>query len=375
MKRIHMLESKFSRLLEGFDGEEYSAGTDHPRWYDEKDHAWWEASWDMDYGFPFGYWSTYEHGMVFSTGDPWSTHENACGKVARMLCEECLDESYRYDAYEFTSALEELVDTIQNYGYTYNKESDTWVSEDGSDEIDIGDWIYDHENSLPYEMCYKYVRNVLNGGNMPVEEDIANDCVEERMEGFEFDNSKDIGIALEECTGTNWDSFFTGGYGMGRVWPRLEIISFYESEQPDPETLRGILIDLQNSEGGQDADINYNDLLEYMIIFRDYDNDDVVTGCTVSDYLQGNYGPEEEPDLDRDRTYGNGETKFIPHLASPEEKKRLGVFKDFQNSRDSKWAPRLKGFGGNMAAYRAARYPYTDSRHIDGDVISENKKR
>lgn len=381
MKRIHLSEDRFKILNEIIDsyGEEvdtnrFEAGTDNPCFYDPKEGEWHEASWNGSYAFPFGYWKDGDGYYVFSVGDAWTTHENACGKVAKSFVEGCYKESIVDAASTFIDNLSELVETIKKYGYTYDEDEGTYTSEDGSDVIDINDWIYDNCDVLPENIVRSVTMDSLRDGEYPYEDDVTEMVMDGVFDGYDFYFRDGIDQALQQFTGYDFNSYFQDGYGMGRVWPEEYLITFYSSEQPDPSTFMKIMCDLEANES---TDLTYEDLEDFYIIFHDFDNDYVVTGCTVYDYLRGNYGPndDEEEGEERERTYGDGNTQFIPHLASSEEKQKMGIYKDFQANRDAKWAPRLKGFNGNMAAYRAARYPYSDSRIIKGNVLSENKKR
>lgn len=378
MKRIHITEDAYERLYEGIytqggsevNPKDFQAGSDFPCWYDEKSDTWYEASWNDDRGYPFGYWRLGQYGETkFYVGEAWSIHIDPCGQAAKEYCDSILDESFEEESSNLLYKLEELLDMVREGEYTYDSEGEMLVANDGSEEISIEDWSYDNEEGyLSASIIKDFALQALEDDTLPTSYDVYQDLNKfYGVDEYDFNSEEGINRALSDIAGTNFQYFFENGYGMGRIWPDLGMMSFYASEQPDPDTLDGILNDLTEfPEIGE----SYEDLLDYMIIFFDADNDYQVTGCTTADYMSGNYGPNAE-DTDRERTYGDGNTQFIPHLASAEEKKRLGVFKDFQASRDNKWAPRLKGFNGNMAAYRAARYPYTDNKKIIGNIIQE----
>ena len=79
MKKIHILESQMLNESQNFE-----AGTDHPYFEDERTGQSYEANWNGDYGFPFGYWpETYGGRELFSIVYSYTTHENACGKMAK----------------------------------------------------------------------------------------------------------------------------------------------------------------------------------------------------------------------------------------------------------------------------------------------------
>ena len=108
------------------------------------------------------------------------------------------------------------------------------------------------------------------------------------------------------------------------------------------------------------------------MIFEDWNNNGMVTACTVSDYINGNYGldSDEDDDEDMERQYArDGKTQFIPHLASPEEKREF--FKGFRDTRDQAvYVPREKG-AGSLARYHAMSYPYGESKKKLGKIIRE----
>ena len=172
--------------------------------------------------------------------------------------------------------------------------------------------------------------------------------------------------------GMDFNSFFEQGRNEGRIWPKDNLISFYETEQPDPDTLMDILRDLsQNDEIG----LSYQEMLDFIIIFEDWRNDGEVTACTVSDYIDGNYGPESYEDEDEGEIQyaRDGKTQFVPHLASPEEKREF--FKGFRDTRDQAvYVPREKG-AGSLARYHAMRYPYGENKKKLGKIIREEIKK
>jgi hypothetical protein len=166
----------------------------------------------------------------------------------------------------------------------------------------------------------------------------------------------------------DFNEYFEMGYGEGRVWPELKMIGFYVSEQPDPHSLMNILNDLQS-----ETDLTVEELLQFNMVFEDWRNNGEVTACTLSDYIDGNYGPNSYEDEEEDETpvqYNNGQkTVFVPHLANQDQKREF--FKDFRNTRDQAvYAPREKG-AGSLAAYHAMRYPYGESKDKIGKIVTE----
>lgn len=373
MKRIHILESRFKLLSESYwDSDEYEAGTDFPKFYDKKTDTHWEANWDTDYGMPFAYWPTVSGAYKFYVGDPYRMHKDICLVAAEEYIKEALVDDCEMYADEFIGELENLLETLNSGSYKYDEVNDVYVSADSGHEIDLNDWAEEYSNGgVSSDWAYEYAEDAIGKGQMPDIYELA-DLIHKVLADDIIADENRIDYEMSDYTKyQSFDEFFRDGYGMGRIWPEKEMIGFYTSEQPDPNTFYQIIGDLSNT-------IDNLDIYNFFIIFEDYDNDGVVTGCTVSDYIKGNYGPEtdndEEPDLDRERTFGDGNTQMNIHLASPEEKKRLDVFKGWREAGARKWAPRLKGFGGNMAAYRAARYPYSDSKIIRGNVINEGDK-
>lgn len=370
MKKIHILESKLNEIR--FDGHEFCAGTDTPYYEDEKTGEVYEASWNCDYGFPFGYWPIdYNGEMQFVIGDAWTTHANACGKCAEKYYYDVIGETLEDEANEISEAIENFIHWFKEYNYQYNEEDDNWVSEDGSEVKDVSDFIDEIREELYHEPidCYGYiesfVENFLEGNETqaPYSTDVQQYLEDQMSEEYDFTERDDIDRALQEV-GTDFYQFFERGHSEGRIWPNLEMIGFYVTEQPEPRAFEEILSNLSER-----LDIDYNELLQYHIVFEDwFHGDGYITACTVSDYIEGNYGPDEEDEEedDTERQFARqGETVFVPHLANQKDKREF--FKDFRDARDKAiFVPQERG-AGTVARYHAMRYPYGESkkRNID----------
>lgn len=366
MKKIHILESQMLN-----EGSYFEAGTDHPYFENEKTGQSYEAHWNGDYGFPFGYWpETYGGRELFSIGDSYTTHENACGKMAKRyfynVKKEIMEEEITY----FTDALEDLIADFKTYGYTYDENNDVYVSSDGSDEIDLDEWLNDNCYSLDRDKAKEIAENAIDGGEVPYADELAEEIASNDAEYYDFSDRKGIDQALEDI-GSNFYSYFESGRNEGRIWPQLGMIGFYVTEQPDPQTLTDIMRDLANT-----GIVTYEDLLQYDMVFEDWRNDGQITACTLSDYIDGNYGPdsyEDEEDNDEEENeiqYArDGKTQFIPHLANQDQKREF--FKGFRDTRDKAvYVPREKG-GGSLARYHAMRYPYGENKKKISKIIKE----
>lgn len=363
MKKIHILESQMLS-----ESQYFEAGTDHPYFEDERTGQSYEASWNNDYGFPFGYWpETYGGNEMFSIGDSYTTHVNACGKMAKRyfynVKKEIMEEEITY----FTDALEDLVADFKTYGYTYNEDIDMYVSSDGSDEIDLDEWVSDNCHSLDWDEAKKIAIDVIEGGSMPYTDRLAEEIASDDAEYYDFSRKEGIDQALEDI-GSNFIDYFESGRNEGRIWPQLGMIGFYVTEQPDPQTLTDIMKDLANT-----GIVTYEDLLQYDMVFEDGNNDWQITACTLSDYIDGNYGLEiEEDEIDGEdeiQYARDGKTQFVPHLANQDQKKEF--FRDFINTRNQAvYVPREKG-AGSLARYHAMRYPYGESKKKLGKIIEE----
>lgn len=367
MKKIHILESQM--LNEGNWNGEFEAGTDHPYFEDERTGQSYEANWDDEYGFPFGYWpEEYNGNDIFSIGDAYTTHVNACGKMAKKYFynakKEIMEEGISY----FTDALEDLVNDFKQYGYTYNEDIDIYVSSDGSDEIDLDEWLDENNYSLDNERAKQIAIDAINGGSIPYADELAEEIASNEAEYYDFTDKNGIGNALEDV-GSSFEGYFESGRNEGRIWPQLEMIGFYTTEQPDPQTLTDIMRDLANT-----GIVTYEDLLQYVMVFEDWRNDGQITACTLSDYIDGNYGPDSYEDEDDEEEneiqYArDGKTQFVPHLANQAQKREF--FKDFRNTRDQAvYAPRERA-AGNLARYHAMRYPYGENKQMINNVIKE----
>jgi len=336
----------------------FEAGTDHPYFEDERTGESYEATWNSDYGFPFGYWNLTDNGrMAFSVGDAYTTHTNACGKVAKRYFYNCTFEYLKEDTDDFISALEDLV----NDDYEYDEENGLYVSSDGSDEIDIDEWIRENTASIDYDTAKEIVLNAIDGRPIPDYEELAEQIAADRTEEYDFNEASDIDSALKDI-GDSYQAYFERGRYEGRIWPNLGMIGFYTTEQPQPESLRGILMDLANSQID-----TYENLLGYVMVFENWRNGGgLITACTTSDYISENYGEtyddEEDDDEEEDDVQyaRNEKTKFVPHLANQGEKREF--FKNFRDTRDKAlYAPRERA-AGNLAAYHAMLYPFGENK-------------
>jgi hypothetical protein len=283
---------------------------------------------------------------------------------------EIMEEEITY----FTDALEDLVDDFKQYGYTYNEDIDMYVSSDGSDEIDLDEWVDDNRYSLDRDKAKEITENAINGGPIPYADELAEEIASNEAEYYDFTDKNGIDQALEEI-GSSFEGYFESGRNEGRIWPQLGMIGFYTTEQPDPQTLTDIMRDLANT-----GIVTYEDLLQYDMVFEDWRNDGQITACTLSDYIDGNYGPSSYEDEEDNDEYDDeeeneiqyardGKTQFVPHLANQAQKREF--FRDFRNTRDQAvYAPRERA-AGNLARYHAMRYPYGENKQMINNVIKE----
>ena len=372
MKKIHLLESQMLNERQYFE-----ADTDHPYFEDALTSQTYEAHWNTDYCFPFGYWpESYGGRQIFSIGDAYSTHINACGKIAKRYFYNAQKEIMEEDITYFTDALEELVNDFKEYGYTYNEDIDMYVSSDGSDEIDLDEWVDENCYSLDRDKAKEITENAINGGSIPYADELAEEIASNEAEYYGFTNKEGIDQALETI-GSSFKEYFESGRNEGRIWPQLGMIGFYPTEQPNPQTLTVIMRDLANT-----GIVTYEDLLQYNMVFEDWRNNGQITACTLSDYIDGNYGLdsyEDEEDNDEDEyddeeeneiQYArDGKTQFVPHLANQAQKREF--FKDFRNTRDQAvYAPRERA-AGSLARYHAMRYPYGENKQMINSIIKE----
>ena len=184
---------------------------------------------------------------------------------------------------------------------------------------------------------------------------------------YDWTDKDSINIAMEEI-GMSFGQYFEMGRNEGRIWPSNEMIGFYVTEQPDPETLQYILRTLSEA-----VNISIDELYQYHMVFEDWRNEGTVTACTIADYISGNYGPESYEDEEEDdepiQYARNEKTTFVPHLANQQDK--FNFFKDFRDTRDRQvYTPRERA-AGNLAAYHAMRYPYGESKEKIGKIIRE----
>lgn len=332
------------------EDREFEAGTDHPFFYDAKDGREHEAHWNTDFGYPFGYWRNGNNVYEFSIGDAWATHSQACGKLAKKFFYEV-----RYNT--LLDDFQTFIDDIDDLMYNYDA--------DDLSSMDLRQWVNEHNDSpLSTNEALEMVTNSIENGETPSAEELADERATEEVHSYDFEHEKGIDNALKNI-GYNFTEYFEEGYSEGRIWPMKKMIGFYDTEQPEPDHFRGIINELVS------ANIDtLNNILDYYIIFQDGYNDWNVTGCTVYDYIQGNYGydDEEEDDEEREIQYAKPEkTRFVPHLADQSQKREF--FKKFRDTRDKAvYAPREQG-AGSLAAYHAMRYPYGESKKRKKNTI------
>ena len=376
IKRIHLYESQLNEL---YNKHYFEGGTDHPYFYDEESGEEYTADWNGDYGFPFGYWPVvygdYDS-LDFSLGDAWTTHENACGKCANLFFNDAIECNIRDAANEISEALNSLYSMIKENGYTYNEEDDVYVSSDGSDMMDVYDFVSQVRDELydSYDMSERLnlnaiVEDMLGGSECPSAEDIEH-MLMEGLDNYDFSSRGGIDEALETI-GLSFDEYFENGCLMGRIWPSNEMIGFYESQQPEPREFMGILRELSNC---SEIGLSVDDMLKFHIVFYDPRNDGTVTASTVQEYIDGTYGDNDGED-EEEVHYNNGEKAvFVPHLANQRDKREF--FKDFRTTRDNAvYAPRERGGGGTLASYHAMRYPYGENNSREGkDLIGETDR-
>jgi hypothetical protein len=365
MKKIHILESKLNEMRWGND---FCAGTDTPYYEDEKTGEVFEATWNCDYGYPFGYWPIDYNGTEeFSIGDAYTTHVNACGKCAEKYYYDTIGESLYDESNEIAEAIENFIHWFKEYNYRYNEENDNWVSEDGEEEKDVSDFIDEIREEIYDEHidCYGYieefVENFLEGNvsKVPYSTDVQQYLEDQIADSYDFTERRGIDDAMQ-MFGMDFYDFFEMGHSEGRIWPDLEMIGFYDTQQPGPRELETILYNLSDG-----LELDYDDLLQYHIVFENWNTGDgEVTACTVADYIDENYGPDEEDeeeDGDTEHQYARqGKTVFVPHLANQKDKREF--FKDFRDVRDKAiFVPQERG-AGTVARYHALRYPYGENR-------------
>lgn len=367
-KRIHLTESQLM-LCE----EHFCAGTDRPYYSNEDTGEVYEATWNGDYGMPFGYWPTdYSGDEQFVVGEPWTTHGDACGQCAQQYVTDLLSERIGGQASEISNAMEDLAQWFNDSGFKYNEETDLYVSADGSEEkdsYDFGDFVNDSIDSEAVdarEYIEELVESFLEGNGIPDSGDIEKHLYDMVGDNFDFTTTRGTTDALASVGEDFWD-YFERGHSEGRIWPNREMIGFYESEQPDPNMLEDILWELQsNQRFKNECGLTVEQMLQFHMVFEDWrSGDGTITACTIQDYIDGNYGPESyEDEDDEDIQYNNGQkTVFVPHLANQSQKREF--FKDFRNTRDKAvYAPRERG-AGTLAQYHALRYPYGENKEYN----------
>ena len=104
----------------------------------------------------------------------------------------------------FTDALEDLIADFKTYGYTYDENNDVYVSSDGSDEIDLDEWVDDNCYSLDRDKAKEIAEDVINGGSIPYADELAEEIASDDAEYYDFSDRKSIDQALEDI-GSNFN--------------------------------------------------------------------------------------------------------------------------------------------------------------------------
>lgn len=344
---------------------ENRTGTDFPAYLDERDGVMYSASWDSSYGFPFGFF--YDK---FYIGGAYTMHTE-CARLGLIdHIRSFIEEDYG-PYWEDARNLEAELDDLAELNYTYNEVDDEWVDKDGRSLSfeEIVDEILEDMYNMSYTCAKGYVESVLNGGEIPDYSAILEDMEEYIISDNNLDEEgisrEDLNMAVETILGRNFDEWFEDeGCLRGRIYPNDSIISFYESEQPDSNELGEIVQLLSQSNIG----LSYDEIMNFEIIYADFDDNYKPYGCKVHEYISRTFG-KDEPQKNDDRQWRRGTTKFIPHLASPEQKKEY--FKDFIKNRDEGIYVPMERAAGNIARYRAMRYPYGESKTIDSNKVKK----
>ncbi len=362
------------------------AGTDHPFFYDIRTDVEYRGDWDDGDGFPFGYWPIDANGTKkMFVGREMEWHNELCIAAAKEYFDSVIQVEMNNCISNVEGLFDELISDIKQYGYKYDYEDDEYVSADGTDSFTIEEKANDlwnilnnacGINTIDSSVMENYVQFIMDNDEMPNMKDVEWDAWRVIEEMYPFDDKESTSFALEFICGMNFDNFFEDGMYEGRVWPWEKLISFYTTEQPEPQAVYDILNDL--SEAASDRLPSVEDLMNYIIIFEDWRySDGDVTACTVSEYVSGSYyaydGNDEDDEGDNVQYARQGKTQFIPHLASQDEKRQF--FQDFRNTRDqAKYVPRERG-AKTLAAYHAMRYPYGESHNRIGAIIREEINR
>ena len=170
---------------------------------------------------------------------------------------------------------------------------------------------------------------------------------------------------LDDLCGMSFDGFFQDGYLQGRIFFDSKILGFYYT--PSPDDLDSVLNELSRVF----RTISYNELLNYHIIYEDNNDGFEVKCMTCQDFINGTN--EEDSDGEEEpQNYERKGRQFIPHLASPEEKREY--FKNWRQNRDQvKYAPITRALG-SVARYNWLRHPYGESIDRINKIVSEAVK-
>ena len=373
--------------------QQFTAGTDHPFFYDKHTDTYYGADWDTSYAFPFGYWNL-GNGMKLYVGDACSTHNNPFGKALKDHYESTLYEYLDDDAYTISDRLSDLAKDVQQYGYTYNEDEDEYVSEDQSDFFTVDEKAdeiaQDLYNPDCYDIVYNLVQETLKNGTYPDSQEVYTTLENNMTDKYDFQDNRVVKEYLMQNGFSMEDTFMDCGEYIGRIWTEKEIISFYTDKQPEPDELPKILQDLSQR---PELRTTYNDLLKFNIIFEAYGQNtgrEYVTACTTADYISDNYnhnGPyydDDEEDYDDDydddneqpqqQTQQYNELGMPIHLANQQQKRQF--FQNFRNDRDQYINVPKEKAAGTIARYNALRHPYGESKQYNNMIrITEAQLR
>ena len=351
---------------------ENRAGTDFPYYYDERTGEEYEGSWNMSDCYPFGYWPCNWQGETkFYVAEQGETHKEACLLAVQDYLADVVEDELHEDTSIVQDLLDELQGMIDSQEIVYNENSGEW-EEDG-EEFDLDEFCHQaYDNGLrlssSYERLLYIARGLLEDGYKISEYDISQELEEEWKSTCDYDYDgfvtyEGASRGLDDLCGISFDSFFQDGYLQGRIFFDSEILGFYFT--PSPDDLDSVLGELSHVF----STISYNELLNYHIIYEDNNDGYEVKCMTCRDFINGTNEEDSDNEEEEPQNYERKGRQFIPHLASPEEKREY--FKNWRQNRDQvKYAPITRALG-SVARYNWLRHPYGESIDRINKTISE----
>lgn len=297
---IYQENKNKKKVIKEFFYRDNQANADNVIVQDLDLHLWWEDSG----AYPFGWFYQYDGDYKLFIGDESSMHSSPCEKALhKYINDKITEDESRAD---IDGTFNDELNGYSKYSFLEHPD-DVSYREETETEDDRNDYYYE-----PYFDPSNYLISNYISYNHTVNE------FDEMLQSMDV---------------------------SGRFWKYDKVISFWSSMSPS--MLDEYIDDLQRQ-----TNIDFSD---YMYVYEDYDDENSIKYCTVSEFINSGRDIEFKAD--------ERENKGI-HLMKPKEKAE--ALKDFKSIRGEKQGQKL----GNMTMAQYHNLIYQEEKDID--TILEN---